>query len=130
MPALRGPALYISGDRESRIRFTRIARRWKGIRLLVVEGGRTGLQVAMDHRLRLVVLDDHLPDVDGADLVRHFRQEVLAIDTPVMVLAQDADPRDRARFIWAGASAYHSKPLNVTEIDQTVMVLMEIAALR
>jgi DNA-binding response OmpR family regulator len=130
MPALRGPALYISGDCESRIRFTRIARRWKGIRLLVVEGGRAGLQVAKDHRLRLVVLDDHLRDVDGADLVRQLRQEVLAIDTPVMVLAHDADPSDRARFIWAGASAYHAKPLNVAEIDQTVMVLTEIAALR
>jgi DNA-binding response OmpR family regulator len=129
-PVLRGPALYISGDREGRIRFAQIARRWKGIRLLVVEGGRSGLQVAMDHRLRLVVLDDHLPDVDGADLVKHLRQEVLESDTPIIVLANDGDPRQRARFLWAGASAYHSKPLNVAEIDRAVMVLMEVAALR
>jgi CheY-like chemotaxis protein len=129
-PVVRGPALYISGDREGRIRFAQIARRWKGIRLLVVEGGRNGLQVAMDHRLRLVVLDDRLPDVDGADLVKHLRHEVLGGETPIIVLAHDADPRQRARFLWAGASAYHSKPLNVAEIDQTVMVLMEIAALR
>jgi two-component system, sensor histidine kinase ChiS len=97
---------------------------------LVVEGGRSGLQVAMDHRLRLVVLDDRLPDVDGADLVTHLRQEVLKSETPIIVLANDADPRERARFLWAGASAYHSKPLNVAEIDKTVMVLMEVAALR
>jgi CheY-like chemotaxis protein len=127
---VRGPALYISGDREGRIRFAQIARRWKGIRLLVVEGGRSGLQVALDHRLRLVVLDDRLPDVDGADLVKHLRREVLESETPIIVLAQDADQRQRARFLWAGASAYHSKPLNVAEIDKTVMILMEVAALR
>jgi len=68
--------------------------------------------------------------VDGADLVTHLRQEVLKSETPIIVLANDADPRQRARFLWAGASAYHSKPLNLAEIDKTVMVLMEVAALR
>jgi DNA-binding response OmpR family regulator len=122
--------LYISGDREGRVRFAKIARRWKGIRLVVVESARMGLQIAMDHHLRLVVIDDPLPDVDAAELVTHLRQQALPIETPVMILAHDPGPRDRARLMWAGASAIHTKPLNVAEVDRTLMVLMEIATLR
>jgi DNA-binding response OmpR family regulator len=122
--------LYISGDREGRIQFAKIVRRWKNMRLVVVESARSGFQIAMDHRLRLVVMDDPLPGIDAAELVTHLRRRELPIETPIMILAQDPGPRDRARLMWAGASAIHSKPLDVAEVDRTVMVLMEIATLR
>jgi DNA-binding response OmpR family regulator len=122
--------LYISGDTEGRVLFAQIARRWNGFRLLVVEAGRTGLQVAKDRQLRLVVLDAQLPDIDGVDLVRHLRQRVLPEETPLIVLGHDADPKARASFVWAGASAYFTKPLNVIEVDRAVMSLMELAVLR
>ena len=126
----REPVLYICGDHEGRILFAQIARRWKGLRLLVVEAGRTGVQIAKDHQLRLVVIDDQLPDVDGADLVQHLRQRILPSETPIIVLAHDDDPRVRARYVWAGASAYFTKPVHVAEVDRTVVALMELAILR
>jgi DNA-binding response OmpR family regulator len=122
--------LYICGDHEGRILFSQIARRWKGLRLVVVEAGRMGVQVAKDHHLALVVIDDRLPDVDGADVVEHLRQRVLPEETPIIVLAHDADPRARARYVWAGASAYFTKPLHVADVDRAVMALMELAILR
>jgi len=84
----------------------------------------------MDHHLRLVVIDDPLPDVDAVELVTHLRRRALPIETPVMILAHDPGPRDRARLMWAGASAIHTKPLNVAEVDRTLMVLTEMATLR
>ncbi len=119
--------LYICGDREGRILLAQIARRWKGLRLVVVEAGRAGVQIANDHHLRLVVIDALLPDLDGADVVQHLRQQVLPTDTPIIVLAHDADPRERARYVWAGATAYFTKPLHVADVDRAVMALMELA---
>lgn len=124
------PVLYISGDREGRVRFAKIARRWKNVRLVVVESAWTGFQIAMDHRLRLVVMDDPLPGIDAAELVTHLRRRALSSETPIMILAHDSGPCDRARLMWAGASAIHTKPLNVAGVDRTLMVLMEIATLR
>ncbi len=77
----------------------------------------------------MVVLDASLPGVDGADLVKHLRQRVLPIETPIIVLGDDHAPSERARFVWAGASAYHAKPLNVAEVDDSVATLLEITAL-
>jgi DNA-binding response OmpR family regulator len=100
------------------------------VNVVVAAGGRAGLQLAMRRRPRLVVLDADLPDVDGADMANHLRLRVLPHETPIVVLAHDADPRERARFVWSGASAYIVKPLNVAELDRAVMALMEVAALR
>jgi DNA-binding response OmpR family regulator len=125
-----GPLLYICGDPDGRILFTRIARRWDNMKLVVADGGRTGLQVALKRRPRLVALDALLPDLDGRDLVKYLRSKVIPSQTPIIVLAHDSDPRRRAEFIWAGASAYHSKPLNVAEVDHSVATLLEVAALR
>lgn len=122
-----GPLLYICGDPEGRIVFTRIARRWESLRLVVADDGRTGLQVATKRRPRLVVLDDHLPDLDAAVLVKHLRRRVLSTESSVIVLAYDPDPRQRARFVWAGASAYFTKPLNVAEVDRSVATLLQIS---
>lgn len=77
----------------------------------------------------MVVLDASLPGVDGADLVKHLRQRVLPCGTPIIVLGDDHAPSERARFVWAGASAYHAKPLNVAEVDDSVATLLEITAL-
>jgi len=125
-----GSLLYIGGDPESRIPFTRVARRWQSVNLVVAPDGRAGVQLATRRRPRLVVLDADLPDIDGADMTTHLRLRVLPHDTPIVVLAHDADPRVRARFVWAGAGAYIVKPLDVAELDRAVMALMEVAAQR
>ena len=125
-----GSLLYICGDPEGRIVFTRIARRWESVRLIVADGGRTGLQVATKRRPRLVVLDDHIPDFDGAELVNHLRRRVLSAESSVIVLSHDPDPRHRARFVWAGASAYLTKPLNVAEVDRSIATLLQLSELR
>jgi PleD family two-component response regulator len=66
---LRQPLLFVSGDHDSRIVFTRIAKRWPGIKLLVATSGEEGLDMAVKRRPRMVVLDACLPDVDGEQLV-------------------------------------------------------------
>ena len=63
-------------------------------------------------------------------MANYLRLRVLPLETPIVVLAHDSGPRERARFIWAGASAYIVKPLDVAELDRAVMALMEVAALR
>jgi DNA-binding response OmpR family regulator len=93
------------------------------MKLLVVEGGGSGLQTATDRHLRLVVVDDHLPDLDAAGVVKELRDAVIATETPIMVLGHGTEPRHRARFLWAGATAYHCKPLNVAEVNRSVATL-------
>jgi DNA-binding response OmpR family regulator len=122
--------LYISGDREGRIRFTRIARRWERIKLLVVEGGRAGLRLAERRRPGLVVVDDLLPDVAAVDVVSYLRQRTLPAEVPIVVLAHTGEPSHQAAFCRAGASAFHTKPLNIGEVDRSVAALVGVRPAR
>ncbi len=122
--------LYVSGDREGRVLLARIAKRWDGVRLLFADSGEEGLDMAVNRRPRLVVLDARLSDVDGEKLVMALRERAMPPSAPIVVLAPDGAPSERARFIWAGASAFVTKPLNVAEIDRTVGMLLEVAGLR
>lgn len=100
------------------------------MKLLVAKSGRAGLQTVMDRRLSLVVLDAHLPDLDRTELVAALRHRAMSPDAPIVVLADDPAPRDEARFIRAGASAFLTKPLDVAQIDHTVRSLQDLSTLR
>ena len=126
----RGLLLHISGDHAGRILFSRIARRWEGVRLLVVDRARAGLDLAAERRPDLLVVDAHLPDAGGEETVARLRRELSPDDAPIVVLGDDPSPSARARFVWAGANAYMTKPLDIAEIDRTVGELLEVAALR
>jgi len=126
----RRRVLYVSGGDEARVLFLRVARRWENVKLLVAGNAEEGLALAIARRPGMVVLDAHLSDLDGEKLVMALREQALDPSTPIVVLAHDGAPGERARFIWAGASAYIAKPLNVAEIDRTVGMLLEVAALR
>jgi len=122
--------LYIGGEPEGRIVFTRMARRWQSVKVLVAQTGRAGLQVAVDRRLGMVVMHAVLPDVDAADLVAALRVRAATPAAPVVVVAHDGTSRERARLLWAGANAYVSTPLNAAEIEAAVGMLLESAAVR
>jgi DNA-binding response OmpR family regulator len=120
--------LYV-GDWEGRALFTRIAKRWDGVTLIFAVEGGEGLDMAVKRRPRMVVLDARLPDMDGEKLVMALRERAMPPSAPIVVLSHDGAPSERARFIWAGASAYLTKPLNVAEIDRTVGELLQVAGL-
>ncbi len=122
--------LYVCGGTDRRLLFARIVRRWAAVTFLVAKGGRNGLQAAMDRRPRMVVIEAHLPDIDGEMLVGTLRNSVMPPGGPIVVLAHDATPGERVRFLRVGATAYVTKPSSVGEFDRTVGILLEVAAWR
>lgn len=65
----------------------------------------------------LVLLDLHMPQVDGYDLLKAF-QEVLPPGgyVPILVFTADVTPEARRRALSLGASDFLTKPGNATEI--------------
>lgn len=115
-----GPLLLVTGVPEHRALLTRLARRWRPLRLLVADGGHAGLRMCAQRRVRLVVVDAQLPDVDALEVVGALQGG----DAPIVVIGHETTPREHASFVWAGASAYVGRPLNLAEIDRTVRQLV------
>jgi CheY-like chemotaxis protein len=64
----------------------------------------------------LVLLDLHLPDVPGEEVLRRLKSEPSLRDLPVIVLSADATPGQVRRLIASGAAAYLTKPFALHEV--------------
>lgn len=120
----RGPILYVSGSAENRVLFSRMARRWKPLRLLVADSTQAGLRLSEVRHLCLVVLDAARLDGDVADVVTRLRTTGRMATVPILVLSDDTSPRARARSMWAGANAVVPMPFNVVAIERTMHHLL------
>jgi CheY-like chemotaxis protein len=96
-----------------------LARR-PGIELLTAMQGRLGLDLACRHRPDLLLLDRHLPDMDGEELLGRLRADARTRHIPVIVMSADASRGRVRRLLEAGARAYLPKPFDVGEVLELI----------
>lgn len=78
--------------------------------------GRLGLELARQHHPVLVLLDLHLPDMVGDELLQRLRDDPSTASIPVIIVSADATPGQIRRLLSAGAAHYLTKPIDVTEL--------------
>jgi CheY-like chemotaxis protein/anti-sigma regulatory factor (Ser/Thr protein kinase) len=83
------------------------------VKLMPAMQGRLGVDLAREHRPDLILLDLHLPDIMGDEVLRQLREIPATRDTPVVMISADATAGQIKRLLDAGARAYLTKPLDV-----------------
>jgi signal transduction histidine kinase/CheY-like chemotaxis protein len=112
--------LYVE-DNLSNLRLVeRILGRRSGVTLLSAMQGRIGLELARDHQPDLILLDRHLPDLPGDEVLQLLREDPQTRNIPVVILSADASPAQIQRLLAAGARAYVTKPLDVATLLKVV----------
>jgi two-component system cell cycle response regulator CtrA len=76
--------------------------------------GEEALEVAKHYEYDAILLDLHLPDMSGLEVLRKLRLNKVL--TPVMVLSGAADLDTRLKCLGAGADDYLIKPANHAEL--------------
>ena len=89
-------------------------------RVLPALQGRLGLELAAQHRPDVVLLDLHLPDMHGREVLRQLRADARTADIPVIVISADATPRTVEALTADGVAAFLTKPLDVRAFLATV----------
>jgi CheY-like chemotaxis protein len=75
-----------------------------------------GLDLAAEHHPDLVLLDLHLPDMPGQEVLRRLRANPTTAGIPVAILSADARPSQIEHMLKQGARAFLTKPLDVQEL--------------
>ena len=83
-----------------------------GIRLIEAASGGLGLELALRHRADLILLDLHLPNMDGAEVLRRLHDNPATAGIPVIMVSADATYEQQDRLLQLGALAYITKPLD------------------
>lgn len=112
--------LYVEDNPADLRLVERIVARMPRTRLMTAMQGAIGLELAREHRPSLVVLDLHLPDMGGTEVLRQLRAQPETRDIPVMILSADGSVRQVRSLTAEGAQAYLTKPLDIREFIDTI----------
>jgi len=92
--------------------------------------GLDGLSAIRRDRPDLILLDMHLPDISGLELLRHLKQDDTVAEIPVIVVSADATPGHMEQALTLGALHYVTKPLDVAAFLPLVDDALEAADTR
>jgi len=87
----------------------------EGAATLAAAGGLEGVDLALDRRPDLVLLDVNLPDIDGWSVLKRIRQS-LGFSVGVIMLTGRSDVPDRLLGLELGADDYVVKPFEPQEV--------------
>ena len=116
----RGVVLYIEDNRSNVRLMERLLERRPGVRLLHASDGERGLAAAQIGRPDLILLDLHLPDLPGEEVLHRLWQDPLLRTIPVAILSADATAEQSRRLKLSGAIAYLTKPLEIRAVLQLI----------
>ncbi|GLI32790.1 heavy metal response regulator transcription factor [Desulforhabdus amnigena] len=94
----------------------------EGYAVDVASDGRMGLRMALDRIHDLILLDIHLPEMDGLSVLQELRKERVSI--PVLLLTVRATIEDKVLGLDAGADDYLTKPFAFQELLARVRALL------
>jgi two-component system cell cycle response regulator DivK len=115
--------LYIEDDPANRILVRRVLEA-EGYRVLEAENGIRGLEIAQEEQLGAILVDIHMPDMDGFEVMARLRTIPRLTSVPIIALTAMVMKGDRERTLEAGCSGYIEKPIDVDLLPEQVASVM------
>src|SRR6185436_10467933 len=84
----------------------------EGYTVAIATDGQSGLKIAREQPLDLIVLDVMLPQLDGLSVCRILRRE---LDVPIIILTARSSEVDKIIGLDSGADDYITKPFSLGE---------------
>jgi PAS domain S-box-containing protein len=94
----------------------------------VVRSGGEALARAHEISPDLILMDIHMPGVDGLEAIRQIRADAQLCDTPIIALTALVMPGDRERCLEAGADLYLTKPVTLGALIDSIRALRDARA--
>ncbi|MBA3351356.1 MAG: response regulator, partial [Blastocatellia bacterium] len=111
-----GQILYIEDNPSNTILMERVLQYRKGMRLVPAALGRLGLELAEAQKPDVILLDLHLPDITGWDVLQRLKQNPATANIPVVIISADATETQVERLMNIGADEYLTKPFDVARL--------------
>ncbi len=117
--------LYIEDDALSqKLLAAVLARRRPDLHLLLASLGEEGLALAQQRQPALILLDQHLPDMGGAEVFSRLRADAATARIPVFALSGNAGDADREAALASGYQRYLTKPIQIEELLDAISELL------
>jgi len=118
--------LIIEDDEKSR-KLVRDVLGLKGYRTLDTDTAEEGLRLAQEQHPALILMDIHLPGMNGIEALHSLRRDFATSDIPVIAVTASVMHDQRAQVTSAGFNALEGKPINIVDFLKTVRRVLDQA---
>lgn len=112
--------LYIEDNPSSLQLVEHVVRTLPDVTMLSAARPQLGLDLAVAHRPKVIIVDINLPEMSGFEVLARLKAMPETRDIPVIALSAAAMPKDVKRGLAAGFFAYKTKPFDVMDFIATV----------
>jgi PAS domain S-box-containing protein len=116
----KGVVLYVEDNLTNLKLVKRVLARYPQIEFLSASRGEDGVRLAREAHPDLILLDLHLPDFWGDEVLRRLREDPITREIPVVMLSADATQHQIDRLLAAGAYSYMTKPIDCQRLIEMV----------
>ncbi|PKM50334.1 MAG: DNA-binding response regulator [Firmicutes bacterium HGW-Firmicutes-7] len=104
-------------------RFIELELKYEGYEVVLVNDGRSGLEMAQEGQYDLILLDLMLPRMSGIEVCRRLRQG--GNETHIIMLTAKDDVSDKVMGLDMGADDYMTKPFAIEELLARIRVALK-----
>ncbi len=122
IPRMEGLRVLLIEDNPTNQQIARELLELAGIAVTVANDGQEGVALLMapDQRFDVVLMDLHMPVMDGFQATRLIRAEARNQTLPIIAMTADAMAQDRQSCLDAGMNDHIAKPINVDQLFATL----------
>jgi two-component system cell cycle response regulator DivK len=117
--------ILIVEDNEKNMKLVRDVLQVKGYATLEAVTAEDGIKLATEHKPDLILMDIHLPGMNGIDALGVLRADPATASIPVIAVTASVMQQDRKLITDAGFEAYVGKPINLKEFLDAVRNILE-----
>ncbi len=117
--------ILIVEDNEKNRKLVRDILQFKGYRILESETAEEGIRLARENIPALILMDFHLPGMNGIEAFKVLRADAATSSIPVIAVTASAMTEDRQRMMAAGFDGLQTKPINVKEFLRAVAEILK-----
>jgi two-component system cell cycle response regulator DivK len=117
--------VLIVEDHPANLKLARLILESAGHEVLARDNAVESLQAASELRPDLILMDIHLPGMDGLEAIRRLKADRATVDIPVIALTAFAMPDDAQRMHAAGCDGYLAKPYRRAALVKAVADALE-----
>ncbi len=110
---MAGELILVVEDNERNRKLARDVLVHQGYRVVDADSAEGGLALVAQERPALILMDIHLPGMDGIEALRRLRADEATRAIPVIAVTASAMTHDRQKILAAGFDGYQSKPISV-----------------
>ena len=114
--SLRGLRVLLTDDNAINRQVIKLFLAPQGCDISEATNGKEALDLIARHDFDIVLLDVHMPVMDGKEAIQRLRAEPRWKSLPVIALTADAMSGDREKYIALGMTDYLSKPVDQREL--------------